>query len=395
MYKLDNHIMDYAWGSTTAIAELLGHHPTGRPEAEMWMGAHPKAPSRVVGAEGEGALDGIIARARSSWLGPEALSDGLPFLLKVLAAGEPLSLQAHPNLAQAQAGYERENAAGIPVGAGHRNYRDANHKPELLCALTPFEALCGFRAPEEILALCGPVAALGEVLAPLREQGASGLRSAFERLMSASSDLQRTWVEALCRHAAAHRDGEAQEGKALSWALRLAERYPGDVGVVLSTWLGYLELAPGEAIYLPARVMHAYLHGLGVELMANSDNVLRGGLTPKHVDVPELLSVLDFSVQPVRKVLAEAVSPGVWVYHTPAREFELSRLRVEGELELAATGSPEIYLVVEGALRLQTAQGELELKRGESAAAPASRDTVSLRGSATVYRAGQPLGLRA
>ncbi|WP_406058804.1 mannose-6-phosphate isomerase, class I [Streptomyces sp. NBC_01077] len=379
MDRLVNTVRPYAWGSTTAIPELLGVAPTGEPQAEMWMGAHPGAPSRTE----RGSLNELIAADPVRELGQrsvEKFGPRLPFLLKVLAAGAPLSLQAHPDLAQARAGYAAEEAADIPIDAAHRTYKDANHKPELICALTPFEGLCGFRAPAEAADL---LAALGvdslkpyvDLLHAHPEEAA--LREVLTALLTADpEEMAHTVAEAA---AAADRLGGAHVPYA-----SLAHHYPSDPGVIAAMLLNRVVLQPGEALYLGAGVPHAYLSGLGVEIMANSDNVLRCGLTPKHIDVPELLRVVRFEPTDPAVLRPEASETGEEVYDTPIDEFRLSRfVRPEGAAPTDLTSpAPQILLAVAG----RPKAGEVTLAAGESVFVPAGERT-ELSGTGTVFRA--------
>ncbi|MER5707604.1 mannose-6-phosphate isomerase, class I [Streptomyces sp. NPDC042898] len=379
MDRLVNTVRPYAWGSTTAIPALLGVAPTGEPQAEMWMGAHPGAPSRTE----RGPLDRLIDADPVRELGEAAVGKfgpRLPFLLKVLAAGAPLSLQVHPDLAQARAGFAAEEAAGIPVDAPHRTYKDANHKPELICALTPFEGLCGFRAPAEAADL---IAALGvdslkpyvDLLHAHPEEAA--LREVLTALLTADhEEMAHTVAEAA---AAADRLGGAHAPFA-----SLAHHYPSDPGVIAAMLLNHVLLQPGEALYLGAGVPHAYLDGMGVEIMANSDNVLRCGLTPKHVDVPELLRVVRFEPNDPGVLRPEASPSGEEVYDTPIDEFRLSRfVRAEGAAPTdVTTPTPQILLAVAG----RPKAGEVTLAPGESVFVPAGENT-ELSGEGTVFRA--------
>ncbi|GHG41492.1 mannose-6-phosphate isomerase, class I [Streptomyces zaomyceticus] len=379
MERLVNTVRPYAWGSTTAIPELLGIAPTGEPQAEMWMGAHPGAPSRTE----RGSLNELIDADPVRELGErsvEKFGPRLPFLLKVLAAGAPLSLQAHPDLDQARAGHAAEEAAGIPVDAPHRTYKDANHKPELICALTPFDGLCGFRAPAESADL---IAALGvdslkpyvDLLHAQPEEAA--LREVLTALLTADpEEMAHTVAEAAV---AADRLG----GDHAPYAA-LAHHYPGDPGVIAAMLLNRVRLQPGEALYLGAGVPHAYLEGLGVEIMANSDNVLRCGLTPKHVDVPELLRVVRFEPADPSVLRPEASPTGEEVYDTPIDEFRLSRfVRPEGAAPTDLTSpTPQILLAVAG----RPKAGEVTLAPGESVFVPAG-ESAELTGTGTVFRA--------
>lgn len=335
MRELNGVLRSYAWGSHTLLAELRGAGtPTDHPEAELWFGAHPADPSPLAGTGDPAALDAVIAADRRGTLGARAdgIADGrLPYLLKLLAAEEALSLQAHPSLAQAREGFARENAAGVPVDAAHRNYRDDNHKPELVVAITEFEALAGFRAPTrtvELLETLDPGGFAHYVEMLRDEPDAGGIRAVFTTWITLPTTAVAGLVEALadsCVAALADRRIDDPEFLAVArTTLDLAERYPADAGVLASLLLNRITLRPGEALYLAAGNLHAYLHGLGVEIMANSDNVLRGGLTPKHVDVPELLRVLDFSPIVSPRVGNTPVGAGVR-FDTPAPEFSLTR----------------------------------------------------------------------
>ncbi|MGA5198944.1 mannose-6-phosphate isomerase, class I [Streptomyces exfoliatus] len=379
MDRLVNTVRPYAWGSTTAIPELLGIAPTGEPQAEMWMGAHPGAPSLTA----RGSLHELIDADPVRELGErsvEKFGPRLPFLLKVLAAGAPLSLQAHPDLAQARAGYAAEEVAGIPIDAPHRTYKDANHKPELICALTPFDGLCGFRAPTEA---ADAIAALGvdslkpyvDLLHAHPEEAA--LREVLTALLTADpEETAHTVAEAA---AAADRLG----GDHAAYA-NLAHHFPGDPGVLAAMLLNRVRLQPGEALYLGAGVPHAYLDGLGVEIMANSDNVLRCGLTPKHIDVPELLRVVRFEPTDPNVLRPEASPTGEEVYDTPIDEFRLSRfVRPEGAAPTELTSpTPQILLAVAG----RPTAGEATLAAGESVFVPAG-EPIELAGTGTVFRA--------
>jgi mannose-6-phosphate isomerase len=373
---MDNPVRPYAWGSRTVIAELLGRPtPSPHPEAEMWLGAHPGDPSHLVG--GDGGRVSLLDAVRAD---PEALlgadraakwSGNLPFLLKVLAADEPLSLQAHPSAAQAAEGFARENAAGIPVDAPTRNYRDGSHKPELICALTEFHALVGFRPVPQTLALLRAldVAELASHKALLEAQpDADGLRALFTTWITLPQSVLDRVLPALQEACVRLAQSGGEFGREARMALELSERYPGDAGVLAALLLNLAVLQPGEALYLPAGNLHAYLSGAGIELMANSDNVLRGGLTSKHVDVAELLRVLDFSpvTPPVRR--GSEADDG-WVrYDTDAAEFLLRRLDADGgagEVPMPDSG-PRILLCTGGSAQVRGSDGDRVLERGQA-----------------------------
>ncbi|WP_285243712.1 mannose-6-phosphate isomerase, class I [Pseudarthrobacter sp. fls2-241-R2A-127] len=395
MYEIENVLRDYAWGSTTAIASLLGRPESGRPEAELWIGAHPDSPSTAHVPEdgGRRPLDDLIASDPEHFLGAESVSafgPRLPFLAKILAAAQPLSLQVHPSLEQAKAGFERENNAGLDPHAANRNYKDDNHKPEMIFALTPFEALCGFRPAadtREILlqvarAFPSPDACpalVQELLSDLSaaDEGA-GLHDAFERLITGGQAVAE--ATALVVAALLSGPGLAPYEAELGTVISLNEKYPGDPGILISLLLNRISLQPGEAVYLPAGNVHAYLHGLGVEVMASSDNVLRGGLTPKFVDVPELLNTVDF--RPVAVPMLRAVKTVLdqELYQPPFGEFQLQRIELgpdSGPVPLAQSGAA-VVIVVAGAVYLDSPKGDLELSRGSSAFIAAAEAPVNV-----------------
>ncbi len=396
LLRLRNPIRNYAWGSRTALAELTGRAaPTAEPEAELWMGAHRAAPSQVEVRSGLVSLPDWIRRDPLASLGAEAarrFGGELPFLLKVLACDAPLSLQVHPDAGQARRGFERENAAGLALDDPKRSYRDPHPKPELVCALTPFRALCGFRELAEIGARFEAleVPELTERMRALAgDDERSRLESLFTSLYAAPPEdragLARAVAEAVARRSA----GDL----ACAWAAELARQYPGDVGVLAPLLLNTVELAPGEALFLSPGELHSYLSGVAVEVMASSDNVLRGGLTPKHVDVPELLATLSFRAGPPSRVEPRPLAPGVGVYHTPNAHFVLSVLSpsAESPVESVGSGSVEILLCVRGDAEVRDRGGEgLMLRRGESALVPAGAAGYRVTGEALLYRAGVP-----
>jgi mannose-6-phosphate isomerase len=400
MELLQPVIRPYDWGSRHGIAELQGRPvPTPGPEAELWMGAHPSAPAGVAAT----TLDAVIAADPDGQLGPDCVArfgPRLPFLLKVLSADRALSIQVHPSRAQAETGFRAENERG--VGPAVRNYVDDWPKPELLCALTPFEVLAGLRTPSDAAAL---LRALGvPQLAPL----AAGLEAATSPTsLSRALAAILTWpdpeglvraVVAACRSLAAAAPGSSagspdgsqppgpgRYAAACAAVLRAADDYPADRGVAAMLLLRHAVLAPGQAMFMPAGGLHAYLRGTGVELLANSDNVVRAGLTGKHIDVPELLKLVDPAVAvPVLSaapVSASAVpaspvpaSPGsvpaadgqVRWFDTPAPEFRLYVADLpDGEACLPGRG-PRIVLCASGSATLLSDRDEIKLARGES-----------------------------
>lgn len=393
--RLECTVMPYAWGSRTSLADLMGRaSPSSKPEAELWMGAHPMAPSRLSRDGQPKDLGAAITEGAARELGAEVLASygpRLPFLVKLLAAAQPLSLQAHPDAEQAKRGFAEEDSRGIPRDAPNRSYKDSSHKPELLCALVPVEALCGFRRVADTLRLFDELAVreLEPVLAPLRQApDRDGLAALFGTLMTMPHDEGALIVEATvtaCRTKVAA--GKTEFRREYEWAIKLAALYPGDVGVVSALLSNLIRLAPDEALYLGAGNLHAYLCGFGVEVMASSDNVLRGGLTKKHVDVPELMRVLDFADGPVHPVRARAIDAHERVWDTPAREFRLSAIEVgDDDAVTRAVRGPEIVLCTKGAVAITPGDGspEVVLGPGCSAFVSASTGTYAVRATRLV-----------
>ncbi|WP_238015218.1 mannose-6-phosphate isomerase, class I [Dactylosporangium sp. AC04546] len=373
MELLESPTRKYAWGSHTAIATLQGRPaPTDDPEAELWMGAHPASPSRLA-VSGMSLVDAVAADPETL-LGPrnvERFGLRLPFLLKVLAAAQPLSLQAHPDLERA-----RERFA-----AGHASYVDAWHKPEMLVAVTEFDALCGFRDPattaRDLAALNVPrLKATIDALS--QPDPARALRDAVRGLLGQPDP------ELVADVVAASRPGELISD--------LAAQYPGDTGVIVATLLNRVRLRPSEAVWMPAGNLHAYLQGVGVEIMAASDNVLRGGLTPKHVDVEELLGVLRFEVlqDPVTRPVA--LAPGLTSYPVPIEDFTLHRAVLSAETPAVRfpAGGPRIVLCLRGTLRVDDGVVPVALTQGQAAFAPASRPELAVSGTGEAYQAATP-----
>jgi mannose-6-phosphate isomerase len=386
MWQLNNGVRYYPWGSRTLIPDLLGEPvPADRPYAELWVGAHPDEPSML--SDGR-PLDEAIEQHPDALLGAAVraqFGNRLPFLMKVLAAEQPLSLQAHPTTQQAQAGFAAEEAAGVPRDDATRTFKDPFHKPELLVALTTFEALCGFRPVEGSLH-CLAKLEVPELKPTIAALARGGLRAVVPQLLALSdarrAELVVAVAESAARFAAA---GDPEFLNTYRWAASLAETYPGDPGVVISLMCNHLKLAPGEAVYLPAGNLHAYLSGAGIEVMASSDNVLRGGLTRKHVDLAALIEVLDFTDGRV-PILHPVLGPGGLRYPVPVEDFDLTRCQLDGQSGSLATRGPQVLLCTEGTVVLTSADGELVLEKGGSAFVPAGAP-LSARGPAVLYRA--------
>jgi mannose-6-phosphate isomerase len=356
----------YDWGSLDAIARLQGRVPDGRPEAELWFGSHPAGPSKFVDT--------------GQFIEPQ------PFLVKLLAAVKPLSIQTHPTKTQAIIGFARENTAGVALDAPTRTYRDDNHKPEMIVAITPFEAWCGFRPIEETVALLRAIPS--RLLKPFAEvlagSGDNPLRTVLGLLLTMPAIDQHVLVADVVE-ACRRNPMKRPETDAL---LNAEFHFPGDIGCVVTLLLNHLVLAPGEALFLGAGNLHAYARGFGIEVMATSDNVIRGGLTPKHIDVPELLRTVDtaplFEPRLVPTVIGE---PGVEIlsFDPPVAEFAIDRIVLEGLPYSWLTEHDEIIVCTDGTVQLS---GE-HVPPGAASLIPA--ETVeTARGHGTIWRVRQP-----
>ena len=392
VHALRNPIREYAWGSRTTLPEFLGRTaPSERPWAELWLGAHPSASSEVRTNGGWQPLRDAIAARPDYWLGG-ALDDAreLPFLFKMLAVERPLSLQLHPDRRTAAAGFARENAAGVPLDAPERVYHDPHPKHEMVCALTPFRALCGLRPLERQHAL----------FASLAVPELDGLAP------SAADASDLAWLAALLRLPASRRKAlvaaatdavsavTRRPGADPAFALvaELADAYPGDLGTLAPLVLEPVELAPGEALFLPPGELHCYLEGTALELRESSDNVVRGGLTSKHVDVEALLALASTRARAPERLTAAPAATGERGWPVRCDAFALSVLEIEpgAPCERASGGRPEILLCARGEARLSTGGDALTLARGEAAFVAGATGRYCVAGAAELYRARVP-----
>ncbi|HBU6575373.1 mannose-6-phosphate isomerase [Citrobacter amalonaticus] len=386
MQKLINSVQNYAWGSKTALTELYGlANPQQLPMAELWMGAHPKSSSKIEDANGQVvSLRDVIDGNQSALLG-DAVAERfgeLPFLFKVLCAAQPLSIQVHPNKRNSEIGFAKENAAGIPMDAAERNYKDPNHKPELVFALTPFLAMNAFREFSEIVSLLQPVAGAHTAIAHFLEQpNAERLSQLFAALLSMQGE-EKSRALAILKAAL-----ETQQGEPWQTIRLIAEFYPDDSGLFSPLLLNVVKLNPGEAMFLFAETPHAYLQGVALEVMANSDNVLRAGLTPKYIDIPELVANVKFEAKPANQLLTTPVKHGAELdFPIPVDDFAFSLHDLSAQETAIDQQSAAILFCVEGEAILRKGEQRLVLKPGESAFISAEESPVSVSGVGRVAR---------
>ncbi|MDT3751925.1 MULTISPECIES: mannose-6-phosphate isomerase [Citrobacter] len=386
MQKLINSVQNYAWGSKTALTELYGiANPTQQPMAELWMGAHPKSSSQVLGADGQTvALRDVIEHDKSALLG-EAVAQRfgeLPFLFKVLCAAQPLSIQVHPNKHNSEIGFAKENAAGIPMDAAERNYKDPNHKPELVFALTPFLAMNAFREFSDIVSLLQPVSAAHPAIAHfLEEPSAERLSYLFASLLN-MQDEEKSNALAILKSAL-----NSQQGEPWQTIRLIADVYPNDSGLFSPLLLNVVKLNPGEAMFLFAETPHAYLQGVALEVMANSDNVLRAGLTPKYIDIPELVANVKFVAKPANQLLTTPVeSDGELDFPIPVDDFAFSLHELTTSGADISQQSAAILFCIEGEAVLSKGEQRLVLRPGESAFIGANESPVNISGAGRLAR---------
>lgn len=399
MLLLHAALRHYPWGSAQTLPDLFGIPADGRPVAEAWFGAHPSGPARIVdGPSGTPAdLRSLVAADPEAQLGADVVArfgPGLPYLLKVIAAERPLSLQVHPDSRRALEGFRAEEAAGIPRDADERNYRDPNHKPELVLALTRFEAMCGFRSPRRVIEL---LADLGTPLtASLTDRlradpTACGIRTVFRELFDPATRPAPELVDEVARACAARLARSSPSPRADRTAVQLAQEYPGDPGVVVSLLLNPVTLQPGEAMFVPAGGVHAYLEGTALEIMASSDNVLRAGLTTKHVDVAELLACVDYVAAPPVRIAPEVFGEVTRVYYAPVDDFELSMATLTGGGAEPLPGrGPRVLLCLEGQVEVVAAGDRTTLSRGQAVFVGAHEGRLTVQGTGTLVQADVP-----
>ena len=386
MQKLINSVQNYAWGSKTALTDLYGiANPNNLPMAELWMGAHPKSSSKIEDASGQArSLRDVIDADKAALLGDKVAQrfGELPFLFKVLCADQPLSIQVHPNKQASEIGFAKENAAGIPLDAAERNYKDPNHKPELVFALTPFLAMNAFREFSEIISLLQPVAGANNAIAHFLENpNADALSQLFASLLNMQGE-EKSHALAVLKAALDSQQGEPWETIRL-----ISEFYPDDSGLFSPLLLNVVKLNPGAAMFLFAETPHAYLQGVALEVMANSDNVLRAGLTPKYIDIPELVANVKFVAKPAAELLTQPVKNGAELdFPIPVEDFAFSLHDLSQTETTIAQESAAILFCVEGEATLHKGEQHLVLKPGESAFVAANESPVSVSGTGRLAR---------
>jgi len=392
VFLMENQIMNYSWGSYEFIAKLCGDKvPSELPQAELWMGAHSKAPSLLIEGQNEMPLDQYITHDPRNILGNETATEygELPFLFKVLSAAQPLSVQVHPNKEQAIAGFKAEEAKLLPLDAVIRNYKDKNHKPEMLLALTPFEALSGIRPYAEIVELI-TLLRLDDKIEECRNLitriSEDKLREFFEWILGLKRRQKDKVRSNILRAAMLRRGCDHPSALAIEWICQLDHYYPEDIGIFAPLVMNTIRLQRGETIYMDAGILHAYLQGSGLEIMANSDNVLRCALTGKHIDAVELMKIASF--KPVYPHYIRPEMQGMEeVYVTPAPEFRLSHLNISNSIRFNSLNSAQIILVTEGSLTITPEIGDpVILKQGQSAFISKTAISCQLTGKANFYR---------
>lgn len=394
MFRLVPAVQDYSWGSTTAIPGFAGWVATDQPVAEAWYGAHPRGSADLADGSGR-SLRELIASDAVGLLGQDVLDrlgPELPFLVKLIAPASPLSLQVHPTAAQAALGFVREERLGIPLDSPERTYRDTSHKPEMVYALEAFEAVSGFRTARRALELFSGLGTplVARTIERIRfGSSAQGMRAAFEYVLLGARDRDADVLEVTDRIAQRLAAGTSPSEHSDRVALRLAQEFPGDRGVLASLLLNPVTLQPGEVMFVPAGCVHAYLSGLGVEIMASSDNVVRAGLTHKHIDARALVDIVDVRPAPPMRVAAERVSEHTSVFYAPVEDFELAVIEPSGVTVPVGGAGPRLALGVAGTVGLMSGGESLTLGPGE-AVFLADGEDAEISGTGRLVRASVP-----
>ncbi|MEZ9892257.1 mannose-6-phosphate isomerase, class I [Vibrio lentus] len=390
IYKLNNVIQNYAWGSRTSLSSLFGlNNPNNEPQAELWMGAHPSGCSKL--AELELSLADYIEDNTNIVLGDYTANryGQLPYLFKVLAARTPLSIQVHPNKRNSEIGFERENAKGIALSSSNRNYKDPNHKPELVYAITIYKAMNGFRPIVDLIALLDEIniEALSDDVAALKQAPvAKGLKALFTTALTLTGDKKHAALEQLSRHYG-RVDLSSNASQALEYSQNFANQYPDDNGILAPLLLNIVELQPGEAMFLHAETPHAYVEGTALEVMASSDNVLRAGLTAKHIDVEQLIQNTTFaSIEPEQLKIKPIKREGHVHFPIPVDDFGFDIFNVTPEQQTVFTRSAEILMCIAGQVMVESNTKSIFLKKGESLFVSCGNPQYQLKGTGQIAR---------
>lgn len=372
LFRLDGKIQHYAWGGSAYIPALLGIAPSEKPSAEYWMGAHPSAPSTITTSNGPVPMNELIKQDPAGIVGPQVWQQfqELPYLFKILDVKDMLSIQVHPTKEEAEKGFARENAAGIPLNAPNRNYKDANHKPEIMVALSEFWLLHGFLPEDKLRQVLQNTPEFTSLVGIYEKEGYYGLyKSVMEMPQALANIILRPLTDRLIPD---YKAGKLSKSDPAFWAARAVLNDPNgadnlDRGIFSIYFFNIMHVQPGQAVFQDAGIPHAYLEGQNVELMANSDNVLRGGLTPKHIDVPELLKHTRFEAVHPNVLSGDSISGGLEkIYPTPAPDFVVSKINIsEGQVYSYTAKAAEIMIVMSGAATIKGSD-TLDLHKGQS-----------------------------
>lgn len=397
IFALKGKIQNYAWGGKQYIPDLLGITPENKPYAEYWLGAHVNAPSVVKSETGSVNLDSFLNNNLEESLGTKVANQfgRLPFLFKVLDVNDMLSIQVHPTKAEAEKGFKRENELGIPLTAPHRNYKDDNHKPEIMVALSEFWLLHGFLTEDKLRKVLNSVPEFKEFLPVFDSESYLGLyRTVMEQTEEETNRILKPLVD---RILPLYKKGELSKSDPAYWAAKVIDTSDDeaiDKGIYSIYFFNIVKVEKGEAVFQDAGIPHAYLEGQNMELMANSDNVLRGGLTPKHVDVPELLKHVTFEATVPNILKGEAQSDGLErIYKSPAPDFELSQIKLSNNNVYSSTSSSaQILMVLEGDVELsEENENVISLSKGKSALILANcKYAITTKSSAIIFKATAP-----
>ena len=395
--SLKGKIQNYAWGGNTYIPELLGLEKSDVPCAEYWLGAHVNAPSILKTPEGELSLNEYLKMNSAKVLGEEISEKFgiLPFLFKVLDVNDMLSIQVHPTKIEAEKGFKYENEKGIPLTAPHRNYKDDNHKPEIMVALSEFWLLHGFLPKNKLTEVLKNTPEFTRLLSVFEDEGYFGLyKQVMEQSVEESNKILQPLVDRLLP---LYKAGKLDKSNPGYWAAKAvdtsSDKTTLDKGIYSIYFFNIVKVDKGEAVFQDAGIPHAYLEGQNMELMANSDNVLRGGLTPKHVDVPELLKHVVFEETNPDIMLGELQEDGIErIYKSPAPDFELSQIAISSKVNYNSIAkTAQILIVIEGEIKINEGNTSLVLSKGKAAfLAAESNYSITTPNSAIVYKATAP-----